>query len=567
MKRLFSLAMCLCLMPALCVFAQASGGMSAEPGGAPEGKYVSLYLEEASWAQDPNTDAWCLTDQSYCLSAVSDVQYVNIYIPGAYMNEKGEITEGVVNGYNAMTAPVILANDIGGFAQSKPSAVNRCKEYLTRGYVVVCPGVRGRDTVNAEGEYVGTGCAGVVDLKAVVRFLKYNDAVMPGDADCIVSIGRSAGGALSALLGSSGNNPAYTPYLEAIGAIMTETDDIYAAQCYCPITDVAHENIAYEWFYNDSYSYSSRGNNGPSPEPSEEGSVLNEFQRSLSADLAELYVDYVNGLGLSVDGELLMLDGLRSGTYYDQVLEVLEDSLEYYILANFSTVQSGMNAYTCIEEDAALAYIDELNAKEEWVSIRFTYANASGEPGTVVTCASGCEVTIAGLADYTTNTMGRNTACPAFDDLTFTDVCCALFAGVDGTPVRFDASLESVLSQNDYTALEGYETAYAASYGGAADVAGTVELLNPHAVMADSDTAEHFRIRTGTEDAFASLVEGMNLAWALDTYTDAAVDYALAWAQPHGDAEINGEDLFAWIEQVCKAERHQSNEPSAADLA
>ena len=55
-------------------------------------------------------------------------------------------------------------------------------------------------------------------MKAAVRYLHANDNVMPGDAKKIISNGTSAGGALSALLGASGDSNDYTDYLKQAGA-------------------------------------------------------------------------------------------------------------------------------------------------------------------------------------------------------------------------------------------------------------------------------------------------------------------------------------------------------------
>ena len=85
---------------------------------------------------------------------------------------------------------------------------------LSKGYIVASAGVRGRTTKDQNGIYTGKAPAAIVDLKAAVRYLKYNDKVMPGDANKIISNGTSAGGALSALLGTTGNNSDYTPYLD-----------------------------------------------------------------------------------------------------------------------------------------------------------------------------------------------------------------------------------------------------------------------------------------------------------------------------------------------------------------
>lgn len=77
-----------------------------------------------------------------------------------------------------------------------------------------------------------------MDLKAVVR---YNGAAMPGDAEKIISNGTSAGGTLCALLGASGNNRDYEPYLAAPGR-----NDLFAVS-------------AYEWQSNEANDYEKLG--------------------------------------------------------------------------------------------------------------------------------------------------------------------------------------------------------------------------------------------------------------------------------------------------------------------
>lgn len=89
----------------------------------------------------------------------------------------------------------------------------------------------------------------IVDLKAAVRYLKHNDAAMPGDANRIISNGTSAGGALSVLLGASANQPDYEPYLKALGAA-DAPDDIFAVSAYCPISILEQADAAYEWEFN-----------------------------------------------------------------------------------------------------------------------------------------------------------------------------------------------------------------------------------------------------------------------------------------------------------------------------
>ncbi|MGW0912269.1 subtype B tannase [Streptomyces sp. NPDC002784] len=117
---------------------------------------------------------------------------------------------------------------------------------LAAGYVVVEPGARGRTLKNSAGEYYGTAPAAIVDLKAAVRYLKANKGRVPGDVDRIVSAGTSAGGALSSLLGASGDSPLYAEYLAEIGAA-DASDAIFAVGAWCPITDLEHADGAYEW--------------------------------------------------------------------------------------------------------------------------------------------------------------------------------------------------------------------------------------------------------------------------------------------------------------------------------
>ena len=50
-----------------------------------------------------------------------------------------------------------------------------------------------RETQSEDGSYIGKSPAGLVDLKAGVRFLKANDKVMAGDANKIISLEPAQG--------------------------------------------------------------------------------------------------------------------------------------------------------------------------------------------------------------------------------------------------------------------------------------------------------------------------------------------------------------------------------------
>lgn len=100
--------------------------------------------------------------------------------------------------------------------------------------------------IDAQGKLIGTAPAVICDYKAAVRWLRHNRDLIPGDTEKIITNGTSAGGAISSVMGATGNHPDYEPFLKAVGAA-DERDDIFAASCYCPITNLDHADMAYEW--------------------------------------------------------------------------------------------------------------------------------------------------------------------------------------------------------------------------------------------------------------------------------------------------------------------------------
>lgn len=128
---------------------------------------------------------------------------------------------------------------------------------LAAGYVVVTPGLRGRDNVSSTGTFFGKAPAAIVDLKAVVKYLHHNRGIVPGNPNRIVATGTSGGGALSALLGASIGSSLYAPYLDQIGAA-PGSDSIYASAAYSPVTDLDHADMSYEWEFG-SLPYDGRG--------------------------------------------------------------------------------------------------------------------------------------------------------------------------------------------------------------------------------------------------------------------------------------------------------------------
>ncbi len=236
---------------------------------------------------------------------------------------------------NATNAPILFANSVGGYMPSSvadaegiggsggrpmgpppgmgggmteaPSGsnamlsrgrmVSNAELALAAGYVVVEPGARGRTLVDASGVYYGVAPAAIVDLKAAVRYVRANAGRIPGDTDRIVSSGVSAGGALSALLGASGDSPLYAGPLAELGAAEA-SDAIFAVGAWCPITDLENADMAYEW------------NWGGNPLASGE-----TVDAAVSQSLRDGFATYQASLGLEGRGDFGPLTAQNYGEY------------------------------------------------------------------------------------------------------------------------------------------------------------------------------------------------------------------------------------------------------------
>ncbi len=289
----------------------------------------------------------------YCDEPVDpEHQELSIYVPEEYYEK------GMIGRYDIRTAPIFMPNTVGGYRPGyfqRPGLDHHGKTTasaiaLYLGYVVVVPTARGIGIKDDRDTNIGTVPAALVDLKAAVRYLRYNDDLIPGDKERIITNGTSAGGALSALLGTTGNHPDFEPYLQAIGAAPGR-DDVFASSCYCPITDLDHADMAYEWEFGKLREYhgmrliineEAAKENGVSEEMldslnhnghpdltklSEDlrrrivqrvpvTADMTPQQMALSRELARDFPLYVNGLGLKDEkGNTLRLEGDGAGTF------------------------------------------------------------------------------------------------------------------------------------------------------------------------------------------------------------------------------------------------------------
>ncbi|MBQ7704415.1 MAG: alpha/beta hydrolase [Selenomonadaceae bacterium] len=439
-------------------------------------------------------------------------QSLSIYIPAEYLSG------GTINGYTAKTAPIFMPNGVGGYmpGEIKPPTENDRMSHganaslvaLSRGCVVVSPAIRGRTTTTGD-TYVGKAPAFIVDYKAAVRYLRYNQSKLPaGDTVKIISNGTSAGGAVSAALGSTGNAADFAPYLSEIGAAV-ERDDIFASSVYCPITNLDNADKAYEWiFYGENKYYAAmwqlqdiaarRGekvkvdaDSANNPTASTTAVNMTKDEIKVSKILRDAFPDYLNSLNLHDEqGNLLTLNKKGEGTFKDYIkkkyIESAQDAL------NRGTDLSGVT----------------------WVKIK------------------GAKVVDVDLKKYPAAAT-RMKAAPAFDKMDLSSAENDEFGTVENSPRHFSEIIQK-------------------NYGGAMADSDTIYIMNPMNFIgrADVKVAPHFRIRHGAVDRDTALAVPAMLALKLQN-SGVDVDFFSPWGRGHsGDYDLDL--LFDWIDSICR---------------
>lgn len=437
----------------------------------------------------------------------AESESLTLYIPAAYLEG------GRINGYSAKTAPIFMPNGVGGYMPGKiqaPSETNRegtgpnaVLYALSRGYVVAAPAIRGRTTTNSENTYVGKAPALIVDYKAAVRYLRHNrDRLPAGDTQRIIANGTSAGGALSALLGATGNSDAYEPYLKEIGAAK-ERDDIFAASVYCPITDLSHADMAYEWIFSGVNTYFQQ--QGPTqaapsdrplhaPQESLTEHSMTETEQAISKELKAAYPAYVNALGLETkDYGKLLLDAEGNGSFKDYIKGL------YMASAQKALVQ-GVNV-----------------SKTDWIQV---------SDGKVVDMDLSLYALLA----------TRLKAAPAFDKLDSSAPENDEFGTSDGTPRHFTRF--SMDHRTDLRSMVPDKEA---------------RLINRVSFLQEKEgkAAPHWRIRHGSLDRDTALAIPAELALLLQK-RGKDVNFEVAWGKGHaGDYDLS--ELFDWLDGICRS--------------
>lgn len=567
----------------------------------------ALTFDNSAWNYDADNDVyWQIGVQYAATPETTEYETLGIYVPGAYMtatdNGDGTYTaaindSGTLNGFTAKTAPIMFPVNTPGYsAQQAPTAYSYdgLSSYLQAGFIYVYAGMRGRaNGYDASGNlsYSGGAPWGVTDLKAAIRYIRYNKNILPGNTDSLFVFGMSGGGAQTSVIGASGDSELYFPYLESLGAAMYDangnyiSDAVTGAMAWCPITSLDYADAAYEWNMGQ---YSTTGTRADGT-----------FTSVLSKDLAAAYAEYINTLGIKDEnGNVLVLQESESGvyaagSYYDYLVSTVETSLNNFLAdTTFPYTDSGSSfmaggnfpgggtppeggipgggtppeggfpaggpggnnssseeavTYQTVEE-----YIVALNKDGEWL----TYDAATNT------------VKITSLAGFVNSQKNPSKSVGAFDALDRSAGENDVFGNDTADSLHFDFVLADLLAANQqtYASYSDWDASYVDAYSSdlqALDKLGNSiqyrqNMYNPMYYLLPyyegyqtSTPATYWRIRTGIEQGDTATTVEMNLALALENYDGVdSVDFATVWNQGHTMAERSGDSTTNFINWV-----------------
>ena len=580
-----------------------------EPEPEPEVDYrefEDLAIDMDAWNYDEIADCYYQLGLPYCLTPGSE-QYetMAIFVPGPYFvgtksgrSYRCELAEGaLVGNFTARTAPVAMPLNTPGFgAQACPTTYSSegLSRYLEAGIIYVYAGFRGRSGgyESTTQEYFSGGSPWLsADVKAAIRCLRYNAGVLPGDFSRVFVFGQAGGGSLAATLGTSGNDPAFDPYLASLGAATHDlegnllSDEVYGSASWCPLISLGAADAAYEWMMGQYASDESRA----------EGT----WTAKLSRDLSQAYGSYLNDLGLvGDDGNPLTLDKIDDGTYgagsyYDALIGLVsEAAADFFERTEFpytevpaltktqhfpgdstlgtdlltdgsrsdaddTSLPLGVRQVQATVYDSVESYIASLNGTARWLTYN----------------ARRRSVDVTSLWSFVERCRPSTHSVCAYDLLDRSGVVNQLFGTDNETSLHFDAIAARLIEDkaDRYAKADGWDKKLVSAFRGDlaetdvldVDVAHRVAMSDPlhYLLSGEEETsatiAPHWRINTGLFQAETTLVGEANLAFALaaneaveDVSFTAVWGAGLELAERSGDAQDN---LISWMCACCPA--------------
>lgn len=455
-------------------------------------------------------------------------------------------------------------------------------EYTNKGIIYIYPGCRGR----SHGAPLG-----IVDLKAVVRYIRYNKDILPGDTSKIITFGMSGGGAQSALMGSSGDSPLYEPYLKEIGAVK-ESDEVYGSMCWCPVTNLDQGNESYEW---------NLGVNRKN---------LDAETKDISDKMSETFAKYINEIHIKGEkGEILTLEkseeGIyQSGSYYELIKSEIERSLNNFLndvvfpydasKANkmpfpphmkpkhreredkkfLESLKEAINdvgddkekihkkgdmPYEMRDKIMRMNIAGDVELKGIYNNIQ-EYINALNQNKKWVLYDENTKaLKITSVSDFVKALKPATKIVGAFDDLSKKQGENTLF-GLNGSNAHFDYNLYEIVKNTSHKGdFEKDFNNVKDSVGN--DIKERLLMYTPLNYLMEkypqykkSKVAKYWRIRSGLQQGDCSLCTEINLALACKNYEGVkSVDFEMIWDQKHTKAERKGNsdtNFIQWVEEI-----------------
>ncbi len=550
-------------------------------------------INNTAWLYNAEDDVYYQIGIPYC-ETPADETYENlaVFVPGAYMSavSNGDNTytcrinsNAAVGKYTAATAPVVIPVNTPGYSAMAPlTEYTSLTSFMDAGFIYVHAGCRGRNH---------GAPAGITDLKAAIRYIRFSADMLPGNTEAIFSFGMSGGGAQSALLGSTGDNELYEPYLQAIGAVQGVSDAVLGSMCWCPITDFISADEAYEWMMGVTRV------------------GLTDEEQAISDNLAAAFASYINEAGLrDPEGNLLTLEAsangiYQEGSYYDYILKVIERSLNNFLVdtefpydasaassggpgggfpgggrpdggmpegfpgGNGSAMDGDLNHEGNFEAmddisrnqtnsgvildgvyETVQDYINALNTYSEWV----TY-----DPVTM-------HASVSSAADFVMAFKTASKKIGAFDQMDGGQGENILFGYGDGKGAHFDETLTDILVGlgSEYAEAFVEDMTKPDSLGNTVDMRLNMYtplyyLLESEEGYGSSSVAKYWRIRTGIFQSDCALSTEVNLSLALKNYEGVEnVDFDTVWGQGHVKAERIGDSTDNFITWVNRCMSH-----------
>lgn len=530
----------------------------------------SKFIDMKKWQYNEKDGVYYQLGITYCKHP-EDTTYekLAIFVPSAYMDCKKnadntyscakKIQSDEIGFYNSLSAPYLFPIHAPGYQANKAlTKYIDVTPYTNAGMIVVYAGSRG---LEHGAPY------GVTDIKASIRYIRYNNQLLPGYKNRIVVFGMGSAGGLTAVLGTSGDSALYAPYLRKIGAIENQDGDMpNVVAVWCPITALDTANEAYEWDLGLSRI------------------DMTEEQQKISSAMRKAYAQYINKAGFRhPQGQALTIQAgekgdYMSGTYYDYVKETIEGSLNTFLrytkfpyithgyknkkifqdLTGEKTSGTDLTAATSelrthTTEPLVLSgsyltkdkYLAALNTPKKWIIYNY-YAKSSE---------------VKSVRSFVTKMKPATKAIGAFDALSRDQAENILFNTGDGKGVHFDTYTAKILENSKYG--NDFKTDFKKQDALGYTVLQRADMYNPMYYILPSSmgyrtgkVAPVWRIRSGINQSDTSLTTDINLFLALNKYPSVKkIDFMPIWSLKHVEAEVSGDsqkNLIEWLNELMK---------------